>query len=355
MKSSFALSALALAATANAHAIMQKIKVAGVDQGQLVAVRAPPNNNPVQDVTSSNLICGAAGETSSQVITIPAGSSVAGAWAHSLGGPQGANDADNPIAASHHGPAQVYLASVSDASSASQTGLSWFKIASNSITSAGVWGVDAMRAAVDSQGFGWQEFTMPSCIAPGNYLMRVELIALHGASSSGGAQFYQSCAQIKVRKVSNRRGCSMQVQRLTANVLGHRLWLVQPCELRHYQVPRRLLRLRPRHPRQHLLVEHRADLQGAGPECHQLRGWLGRWRKQPASIQRSSHDCGTHDYSKDHHSPNYPCDEDIHHGCCSHHHKRWQYRWVGWTVRIVWREWIHWTYYLRVAVHLQGV
>ena len=203
MKVSSTLSALALAASVNGHSIMQKIKVAGVDQGQLVAVRAPPNNNPVQDVSSSNLICGAPGSTSSKVITIPAGSSVAGAWAHAIGGPQGANDADNPIATSHHGPAQVYLASVSDASSASQTGLSWFKIAANTVTSSGVWGVDAMVKTVDSAGYGWQEFTMPSCIAPGNYLMRVELIALHGASSQGGAQFYQSCAQIQVRILTN--------------------------------------------------------------------------------------------------------------------------------------------------------
>lgn len=39
---------------------------------------------------------------------------------------------------------------------------------------------------------------MPSCVAPGQYLMRVELLALHSASSEGQAQFYQSCAQIKV-------------------------------------------------------------------------------------------------------------------------------------------------------------
>lgn len=191
MKSTLAISALALAASVNGHSIMQKIKVAGVDQGQLVGVRAPPDNNPVQDVSSSNLICGAAGKTSSKVITIPAGSSVAGAWAHAFGGPQGANDADNPIAASHHGPAQVYLASVSDASTASQTGLSWFKISANTVTSSGVWGVDDVVASEDSAGFGWQEFTMPSCIAPGDYLMRVELIALHSATSSGGGMSLQ--------------------------------------------------------------------------------------------------------------------------------------------------------------------
>jgi len=37
---------------------------------------------------------------------------------------------------------------------------------------------------------GWHYFTMPTCVASGEYLMRVELIALHNAGTSGGAQFY---------------------------------------------------------------------------------------------------------------------------------------------------------------------
>lgn len=192
------VSALALAASVNAHAIMQRIMVDGVDQGSLTGIRSPPTNNPVQDVSSTDLLCGASAGSSSKLITIPAGSSVAGAWAHALGGPQGAGDSDNPIASSHKGPTQVYLAKVDDAVSASATGLKWFKIASDTVTSAGVWGVDDMIKNTDSAGFGWQKFTMPSCIAPGQYLMRVELLALHSASSAGGAQFYQSCAQIKV-------------------------------------------------------------------------------------------------------------------------------------------------------------
>lgn len=34
--------------------------------------------------------------------------------------------------------------------------------------------------------------------APGEYLLRIEQIGLHSASAKGGAQFYISCAQIKV-------------------------------------------------------------------------------------------------------------------------------------------------------------
>ena len=43
------------------------------------------------------------------IINVPAGASVGGWWGHIIGGPQGSNDPDNPIASSHKGPAIVYL------------------------------------------------------------------------------------------------------------------------------------------------------------------------------------------------------------------------------------------------------
>lgn len=39
---------------------------------------------------------------------------------------------------------------------------------------------------------------IPSCLASGEYLLRVEHLGLHSASSAGGAQFYVACAQIDV-------------------------------------------------------------------------------------------------------------------------------------------------------------
>lgn len=49
----------------------------------------------------------------------------------------------------------------------------------------GDWGT----SKVISNG-GIHAITIPSCIAPGQYLLRAEMIALHAASSSGGAQLY---------------------------------------------------------------------------------------------------------------------------------------------------------------------
>ena len=48
------------------------------------------------------------------------------------------------------------------------------------------------------QNNGWVYFNLPQCIAPGQYLLRVETLALHSASKPGQAQFYMSCAQINV-------------------------------------------------------------------------------------------------------------------------------------------------------------
>jgi hypothetical protein len=82
------------------------------------------------------------------------------------------------------GPISYWLAKVNDAASTGTTGLQWFKVAHDGLAN-GKWAVDTMIA-----NGGWHYFTMPTCIAPGQYLMRVELIALHSASSPGGAQFY---------------------------------------------------------------------------------------------------------------------------------------------------------------------
>lgn len=96
------------------HSIFQRLKVDDVDQGQLVGVRAPSSNNPVQSVTGDSIACntGLLSPVSSAVVKIPAGAKVGAWYQHVIGGAQSANDADNPIAASHKGPLLAYLAKV---------------------------------------------------------------------------------------------------------------------------------------------------------------------------------------------------------------------------------------------------
>lgn len=68
-----------------------------------------------------------------------------------------------------------------------------FKIYEDGLDSSGVWAVTRL---VNNKGK--VNIPIPSCIPSGNYLLRAELIALHGASSYPGAQFYMECAQINV-------------------------------------------------------------------------------------------------------------------------------------------------------------
>jgi cellulase len=174
--------------------MVQKVSVNGKESASLAGLRAPNNNNPVQDVNSNNMICGAPGSTSPAIIDIAPGDKVGAWWQHVIGGAQFANDPDNPIAPSHHGPVMAYLAKVDNAASAPLNGQKWFKIWEDTFdTSTRKWGVDTMVA-----NKGWTYFNFPTCIAPGQYLLRMELLALHSAKTQGGAQFYQSCAQINV-------------------------------------------------------------------------------------------------------------------------------------------------------------
>ena len=85
-------------------------------------------------------------------------------------------------------------AKVDNALQTDVTGLKWFKIYHDGLNTAnGEWAVDKLI-----KNKGKVNFKLPSCIAPGQYLLRVELIALHSAGNYPGAQFYMECAQINV-------------------------------------------------------------------------------------------------------------------------------------------------------------
>jgi len=89
-----------------------------------------------------------------------------------------------------------YLAKVDNAANAGTTGLQWFKVAHDGLAN-GKWAVDTMIA-----NGGWHYFNMPTCIAPGEYLMRAELIALHSASKAGEAQFYMEVSVLSIPRGS---------------------------------------------------------------------------------------------------------------------------------------------------------
>jgi cellulase len=100
--------------------------------------------------------------------------------------------ASEAIGGAHYGPVLVYMSKVADAATADGSS-SFFKIfqdtwAKKSTTSQGsddYWGTKDLNS-----NCGKMDVVVPKDLAPGDYLLRAEAIALHSAAGAGGAQFY---------------------------------------------------------------------------------------------------------------------------------------------------------------------
>ncbi|KAI1842946.1 hypothetical protein JX265_001659 [Neoarthrinium moseri] len=201
MKSAFYAAILAyIAQHAAAHATFQQLWVAGVDQGTTCA-RVPSSNSPVTDVTSADMACNAGTSAVSSNCAVTAGSTV------TIEMHQQPNDrscSNEAIGGAHYGPVLAYLSSVSDAKTATGTDGGWFKIFEDTWSSAGASGSDDNWGTKDlNKCCGKMDVLIPADIAPGDYLLRAEAIALHSAGSAGGAQMYMTCYQITVTGSGN--------------------------------------------------------------------------------------------------------------------------------------------------------
>jgi lytic cellulose monooxygenase (C1-hydroxylating) len=187
------LALLAFATTALAHGHVSSYTVGGqVIQGGTngaLSVNPRPNtpawlaanndNGFVTDVTSPDVICHKSAEPGSSSFTVTAGDTITLQW--------------NTWPDSHSGPVIDYLAPVNgDFESISKSSLLFTKIAEAGL-SGGKWAANELIA----NGFKWQT-TIPSSIAPGNYVLRHEILALHEAQRVGGTQFYPQCINIEV-------------------------------------------------------------------------------------------------------------------------------------------------------------
>ncbi|RPB02872.1 hypothetical protein L873DRAFT_1841523 [Choiromyces venosus 120613-1] len=150
-------------------------------------------NNPVKDITGTQINCNVNGATAiPQTLEVPSGATFEFEWYHDVRG-------DDTIAAVTASPfPQRSRSSVIASASSNGNGAVWAKIASEGL-SGGTWAVDKLIANKGCHGL-----TIPAWIAPGEYLIRAEIIGLHEAdvayasNSARGAQFYPSCTQIKV-------------------------------------------------------------------------------------------------------------------------------------------------------------
>ncbi|KAI8623551.1 fungal cellulose binding domain-containing protein [Xylariaceae sp. FL1651] len=196
MKSvAYALLSAALAAQSSAHSIFQDLWVDGVDYGSQCN-RMPPSNSPVTNVNSNDIRCNVGGSKGvSKKCAVKAGSTVTVEMHAQPGDRSCSNEA---IGGAHYGPVNVYLSQVSDSSTADGSG-SWYKIFADSWSSKGSvgdsdnWGTNDLNSCC-----GKMDVPIPADTPSGDYLLRAEVIALHTASSSGGAQFYMSCYQLTV-------------------------------------------------------------------------------------------------------------------------------------------------------------
>ncbi|KAI1262286.1 glycoside hydrolase family 61 protein [Xylariaceae sp. FL1019] len=196
MKSTaYALLSAAFAANVAAHSTFQQLWVDGVDQGS-TCIRMPPSNNPVTSVGSTDIRCNVGGAKGvAGKCAVQAGSTVT-VEMHAQPGDRSCTQ--EAIGGAHYGPVNVYMSSVADASTADGS-TPWYKIFADSWSSKGSvgdadnWGTNDLNTCC-----GKMDVSIPKDTPAGDYLLRAEVIALHTASSSGGAQFYMSCYQITV-------------------------------------------------------------------------------------------------------------------------------------------------------------
>ncbi|KAL9053289.1 MAG: hypothetical protein Q9162_004840 [Coniocarpon cinnabarinum] len=98
---------------------------------------------------------------------------------------------------SHHGPVITYLANCGgDCTTVDKTKLEFVKVDAVGLVTpgqTGTWATDNLIAANNS----WT-MTIPESIAPGNYVARHEIIALHSAGQADGAQNYPQCINMKI-------------------------------------------------------------------------------------------------------------------------------------------------------------
>lgn len=142
-------------------------------------------------VSGNDIACGAH-NSQSNVCPVNAGDTLEVEMHQQQGDRSCRNEA---IGGAHYGPVTVYMAKVSDAATANPNSAGWFKVSEGGLMSNNP---DYFAVQVLNANCGHWSFKIPSDIQAGDYLIRAEVIALHSASGSGGAQFYPACYQVRV-------------------------------------------------------------------------------------------------------------------------------------------------------------
>lgn len=185
---------VALAATlpcALAHYNFEALIVNDEMTGPYEFVRRTTNaNSPITDPTSQDMVCNQGGldadiMAATSTHPVSPGDTVGFDINSELG---------------HPGPLAVYMSKAPDGTSAAEYkgDGDWFKV--YDLTTSSISEIDGLHWGnyIGSAPITNFTFQIPTELPPGDYLMRGEHIALHGAGEFGGAQHYMGCAQLTV-------------------------------------------------------------------------------------------------------------------------------------------------------------
>jgi len=150
-------------------------------------IRLIDDIGPVKGASNPDLNCGLGAALAEMVVPANPGSTVSILWS---GGDGTSNWPHNT------GPLMTYMASCGDTPCNQFNGsdAQWFKIDQLGKKPDGsTWYQADISTSRDAY-----DVTIPQSIAPGGYLIRHEIIALHLAVSLGGAEFYPMCIQVQI-------------------------------------------------------------------------------------------------------------------------------------------------------------
>ncbi|KAK2759959.1 hypothetical protein FQN54_002695 [Arachnomyces sp. PD_36] len=172
-------------ALASAHYVYPGLVYNGERSGDWQYVRMTIdrfNKAPVEDVMSDAMRCDQdTSQPAVETLTVSAGSTLGFVSDGSL---------------YHPGPLLFYMAKVPEGETVDAwdgAGAHWFKIYEDDVTVS-----ESGQITWPSVGVAEPSVDLPASLPDGEYLIRVEHIALHAAYEEGGAQFYLACGQINV-------------------------------------------------------------------------------------------------------------------------------------------------------------
>jgi hypothetical protein len=200
--STYVLLPLLLASYVSAHGFVHQIAVngrtftgaqpGGQRNNRESVIRQIRTAEPVKGANNAAVNCGPGAFRASTVAEVQPGDTLSFDW----------RGADLSLWPHNTGPMINYLASCGDTpcNEFDASRARWFKIDQQ-----GQKPNSAEWVQADLMKGGKATTKIPENIAPGNYLIRHEIIALHLASNQGGAEFYPSCAQLKIGGNGNGR------------------------------------------------------------------------------------------------------------------------------------------------------